>query len=126
MARTYRTLSLSLHPDVVADLERRGRHTNITAARVAANLVLCALAKAEYEPVAAVSPAMRRARVAITALLEISRDLNVELRDLVSLHQRVRDVGCVRTIVSEALQVARALDVDVTHVLALHQVAPSR
>lgn len=38
--RTYRTLSLSLPPEVVASLDRQGKAMGITAARVAANLVL--------------------------------------------------------------------------------------
>jgi hypothetical protein len=45
VARTYRTLSLSLHPKVVAELDRRGKRTNITAARMAAEIVLREIAK---------------------------------------------------------------------------------
>ena len=40
MARTYRTLSLSLPPEVVAQLEKTGKEQGKTAARVAAEMVL--------------------------------------------------------------------------------------
>jgi hypothetical protein len=45
MARTYRTLSLSLPPGVVEKLAAIGRHTGRTAARVAAEIVLRAIAR---------------------------------------------------------------------------------
>lgn len=40
MARTYKTLSLSLPPEVVVELEAIGKSTARTAARVAAEIVL--------------------------------------------------------------------------------------
>jgi len=46
MARTYKTLSLSLPPGVFEQLTRLGRSTNKTGARVAAEIVLRELAKA--------------------------------------------------------------------------------
>ncbi len=43
MARTYRTLSLSLPPDVLRRLEARGRKQGKTAARVAVEMVRAGL-----------------------------------------------------------------------------------
>jgi hypothetical protein len=40
VARTFKTLSLSLPPGVVEELSAVGRHTDRTAARVAAEIVL--------------------------------------------------------------------------------------
>jgi hypothetical protein len=40
VARTYKTLSLSLHPDIVKELAARGKATRRVAARVAAEIVL--------------------------------------------------------------------------------------
>lgn len=45
MARTYRTLSLSLPPGVVKDLIKIGKTTGRTGARVAAEIVLRAIAR---------------------------------------------------------------------------------
>ena len=39
MARTYKTLSLSLHPDVVKELERLGKQLGLTPGRIAAQIV---------------------------------------------------------------------------------------
>lgn len=47
VARTFRTLSLSLPPEAVQRLETRGRDTGKTAARVAAEVVLQDLSMAE-------------------------------------------------------------------------------
>lgn len=44
MARTYQTLSLSLHPDACIQLDARGRKIGKTAARVAAEIVIGELA----------------------------------------------------------------------------------
>ncbi len=40
MARTYQTLSLSLPPEIVTQLEKRGKKGKKTAARVAAEIVI--------------------------------------------------------------------------------------
>lgn len=53
MARTAKTLSLSLHPSAVAKLDAIGKATNRTAARVAAELVLADCAR---------GPALRKER----------------------------------------------------------------
>jgi len=45
VARTYRTLSLSLPPGAVEDLVKVGKKTGRTGARVAAEIVLHAIAK---------------------------------------------------------------------------------
>ena len=40
MSRTYKTLSLSLPPNIVVQLEKRGKKDNKTAARIAAEIVI--------------------------------------------------------------------------------------
>jgi len=45
MARTYKTLALSLRPDVFRALHAIGKKTGRTGARVAAEIVLCEIAK---------------------------------------------------------------------------------
>lgn len=45
MARTYKTLALSLPPGVVEELSAIGKHTGRVAARVAAEIVLRDIAK---------------------------------------------------------------------------------
>lgn len=49
MARTYRTLSLSLPPEAASRLEERGRSRGKSAARVAAELVLATLSTAWHD-----------------------------------------------------------------------------
>lgn len=46
MARTYKTLSLSLPPDIVGQLSALGKPTGRTGARVAAEIVLREIARA--------------------------------------------------------------------------------
>lgn len=43
MGRTYKTLSLSLHPDIVGHLRKIGEARGLTAARVAAEMVVSAV-----------------------------------------------------------------------------------
>jgi hypothetical protein len=61
VARTYRTLSLSLPPGVFEDLAAIGRKTGRTGARVATEVVLRAIADAAVDP-SIPSPGLRRRR----------------------------------------------------------------
>lgn len=82
MARTYRTLSLSLHPDVVAKLDDIGRAENITAARVASELVARAV-----EDVGTIrTRRVERTRAQMIELIKLAKELDVDIPSIVSLY----------------------------------------
>jgi hypothetical protein len=120
MARIYRTISLSLHPDHADELERRGKRLNVSGARVAANMVIRELANTEPDSRRGrLSPFVERTRDVMTELVALSRELSVPIDHLIALYPR-EGLPRMRVVMTELIQLSRSLDVDVGHLVTVY------